>query len=171
MRSSDDVIAFQGSGPGSADANGDPSTPVSNTDAFRQAARASAQAAQNKLNKMKSVWRRLSSSSNSTQSGLMLKGESKSGNSSLSRICSKTLMDKSGDDGTQQRPLGAVDCCPLFLLTCALLMTSSQSKAPIKKQFLLETGRLPKCTTQVQHHHHYHRPRTTNSSQKTHQPC
>merc|ERR1719345_292155 len=57
-----------------AGAGADPSTPVSNTDAFRQAARASAQAAQNKLNKMKSAWRRLSSSSAGGRPGQMLKG-------------------------------------------------------------------------------------------------
>lgn len=61
-----------GSGSGSADGDGaGPSTPaaVSNTDAFRQAARASAQVAQNKLSKMKSAWRRLSSSSTSSSPG------------------------------------------------------------------------------------------------------
>ena len=32
------------------------------------------------------------------------------------------------DDAICQCPLGAVACCSLFLLTCALLMTSSHSK-------------------------------------------
>ena len=34
-----------------------------------------------------------------------------------------------GDEATQQRPLGAVACCSVVLLTRVLLMTSSHSKA------------------------------------------
>ena len=38
---------------------------------------------------------------------------------------------KRGDEATCQQPLGAVACWPLFLLTCALLMTSSHSEGRI----------------------------------------
>ena len=53
----------------------------------------------------------------------------------LPRICSRTLMD-------------AVACCPLFLLTRAVLMTSSHSKAALKPRTgtgLIWTPR-PTCT-------------------------
>ena len=64
-------------------------------------------------------------------------GQSKSGTPFLPRLCSRTLMDcfvlrspwKGRDDAIHQRPLDAVACCPLLLLTRALLMTSSRSKA------------------------------------------
>ena len=52
-------------------------------------------------------------------------------------ICSRTLMGSvvrppeviKGDEATRKRPLDAVACCVRLLLTCALLMTSSHSKA------------------------------------------
>ena len=51
----------------------------------------------------------------------------------LPRICKRSLVGcfappplvGGGDDATHQRPLGAVTCCPLLLLTCAVLMTPS----------------------------------------------
>ena len=37
-------------------------------------------------------------------------------------------MRRGGDEATHQWPLGAVACCSRFLLTCALLVTSSHSE-------------------------------------------
>ena len=48
------------------------------------------------------------------------------------RFCSDgVLRPPSTDEAFHQRPLGVVACCPLFLLTSALLMTSSHSEGHI----------------------------------------
>ena len=57
----------------------------------------------------------------------------------LPKICSRTLMDffvpslKGGRINPPTTARCSVTCCVYFLLTCALLMTSSHSKAPVAR--------------------------------------